>query len=160
MCLIEARELYLLRSIILALASEKDVHSIPGDVQGVLGTLHADGSPYLLVVVATTAVAKVAHTQKDILRIDRIVAVPVADDGRIDTQLLQQNGAIANGLDKLRSQPKKLLKLVSDRTTPSAAKVIDDVVKLVNDSGNFYFSIGHDLTSCTQRYVFYRATDM
>ncbi|KAK0423727.1 hypothetical protein QR680_008299 [Steinernema hermaphroditum] len=131
------------------LAEEADVHIVAGAVETVLGKLELDGQQtFLLVVSRASPVADYRNGTK-ILHVDRVNAVPIEDNGRVEDFTL--DGAACGNLEKLKNQQKKLMKFVTNKIT--YPRKIDEVLRLFNDGGDFYYaSEGEDITLCLQKY--------
>ncbi len=122
-----------------------DLH-ILGEVVGFIGKVLADDCPYLLVITESQDVGVIGPVDETVHQIKKIVAVPVIDDGVVNKGYLENS---SNGLDRLKNHQKKLFKFVTRVGT--SLKIIDEVTKLVNDSGSFYYCTLLDLTLSTQR---------
>lgn len=118
--------------------------NVLGDVAGFLGKVELDEGPYLLLIAQTSSVGTIGPKNAVVYRIDKIVAVPVINDGSLSPVVLEND----SGLDRLKAQQKKLFKFVSNK---ASSRLIDEVLKLVNDSASFYYSSSHDLTLRSQR---------
>ncbi|MFH4975324.1 hypothetical protein AB6A40_002033 [Gnathostoma spinigerum] len=93
--------------------------------------------------------------QIEICHVDRIQAIRLEDTGRIESIRLN---TISTQLTKLKNSQRKLMKFVADKMCSS--RIIDDVLNLFNDSGDFYFSPSFNLTLTTQRLYSRRESDV
>lgn len=127
---------------ILGLADEPDIHII-GDIRTFIGKIYVEGIYYLLVVVEQSSIGKYGPAQAEIFRIDRVAAIPVINNGRIDRSFL--DGSMST-IEKLKNSQKKLMKFVSDKIAAGQKMLIDEILKLFNANGDFYYSKDADLT--------------
>lgn len=118
-----------------------------GDVSGVVGSLRAANERYLLLITQCTPVATFPCTQAEIHHVDRVLAVQLEDNTTIDKIELS---VAKTHLGKIRSSQRKLLKFVSDKVS-SSSRTIDEILRLFNESGDFYVCFGSDLTLTAQR---------
>lgn len=121
--------------------------NVLGEVACFFGKLATDEGPFLLFVTQTSTVGELGRSGASVQRVDKVVAVPVADDGSMTFSCLDNE---PNGLEKLKTKQKRLLHFVTNRGSISN-KVVDEVLKLINDSGSFYYSDSLDLTLSSQR---------
>lgn len=123
---------------------------IYGDVYCCLGKISIEDINYLLLAIECTGVAQLEHCDAVIYRIDKICALPIFLDGFIYSRLFAKN--LGDGLTKLKNHHKKIVKFVSNKVSPSS-KFIDDIVRFINESSNFYFSFSTDLTLTVQKFI-------
>lgn len=108
-------------------------------------------------VIECSKVATVGISQASILKIDKVCALPLLKDGYSHYQIFSnqqpQSVVNSNNLRKFKNHQKKFVKFVSEKVSQNS-KLIDDIVRFINISGNFYFSLDFDLTLTAQRYFF------
>lgn len=107
-------------------------------------------------VVECSKVATVGLSEASILRIDKVCALPLIKDGYTQCQIfdIQQAQPVINNnnFKKIKNHHKKLVKFVSEKVAQAQnPKLIDDIVRYINVSGNFYFSFNADLTLTSQK---------
>lgn len=125
-----------------------------GDVYCCLGKIIIENINYLLLVIECTGVAQLEHCNSVIYRIDKVCALPILLDGFVYSRLFTKNICDSfSNLNKLKNHHKKIVKFVSDKVLPNS-KFIDDIVRFVNESSNFYFSFTTDLTLTVQKFFF------
>uniref|UniRef100_A0AC34QBH4 SAC domain-containing protein n=1 Tax=Panagrolaimus sp. JU765 TaxID=591449 RepID=A0AC34QBH4_9BILA len=123
-------------------SEQSSLHAI-GEIDAVLGKLRIEDRNFLLVVAGSTQVANRVRKQSEIRRIDRVVAIFVDPNERIDSNQFQET----NHLTKLKNSQKTLIKFVSRKTGFVQPRLVSDVLRLFNDNGDFYFETNNeDLT--------------
>ncbi|KAI1726865.1 sacI homology domain-containing protein [Ditylenchus destructor] len=128
------------------LASLEDFQ-VFGNICHFFGKITVQCISYLILVIDSTEVAFLPHCKSTIRRIDKVCALPVLADGYIHSRIFEKSLV---GITKFKNHPKKIVKFVSDKVNVSS-KRIDDLVRFINESGNFYFSFQADLTLSIQR---------
>lgn len=141
----------LLLFIILEIAVLEDLQ-VYGDIFCYFGKIVVDHISYLILVTERSEVAKLEHYQSVVYRVDKVCALPLVKDGFIHSGLFTRN-AINDGLTRLKNHHKKIVKFVSDKVSTNV-KFIDEIVRFINESSNFYFSTTVDLTVTIQKYSF------
>uniref|UniRef100_A0A914C5A7 SAC domain-containing protein n=1 Tax=Acrobeloides nanus TaxID=290746 RepID=A0A914C5A7_9BILA len=137
------------------LADEPDIHII-GDIRTFIGKIYVEGIYYLLVVVEQSSIGKYGPAQAEIFRIDRVAAIPVINNGRIDRSFL--DGSMST-IEKLKNSQKKLMKFVSDKIAAGQKMLIDEILKLFNANGDFYYSKDADLTLSIPKSLVQKTSD-
>ncbi|VDM44758.1 unnamed protein product [Toxocara canis] len=127
-------------------SGELDVALEVGEVSGVVGSLCADNERFLLLITHCTPVATYPCSQEKIYHVDRVIAVPLEENAKIDK--FQLDGSVTQ-MGRIKSSQKKLMKFVTDKV--SSLRVVDEILALFNDNGDFYVCFGNDLTLTTQR---------
>lgn len=130
------------------------------DVFCFIGKIFVENVNYLLIVVECSKIATVGLSQASILRIDKVCALPLLKNGMTHCRIFdkQQSKHVMNNnnLRNFKNHHKKLVKFVSEKVAQAQnSKLIDDIVRFINLSGNFYFSINADLTLTSQKYSFF-----
>ncbi|CEF68649.1 Phosphatidylinositide phosphatase SAC2 [Strongyloides ratti] len=122
------------------------------DIYGVLGTIDINGSHFLLVITAVSIVGSFRTEVETIYKINKISAISIDDNNKVDDVQLINN---SNALEKIINSHKKVIQFVSDKIQPQQYQktLLDDVLKMFNENGDFYFSYKHSLTLNTQRYA-------
>ena len=89
---------------------------------------------YLLLVTECTQLAHIPFKGATICRVDKVCALPVLTDGLLIHKRLFDAPNDMDHLDRLKSQPKKLAKLISHkvplRNLPTSPKLIDEIVSV------------------------------
>uniref|UniRef100_A0A0K0FXZ8 Phosphatidylinositide phosphatase SAC2 (inferred by orthology to a human protein) n=1 Tax=Strongyloides venezuelensis TaxID=75913 RepID=A0A0K0FXZ8_STRVS len=122
------------------------------DIYGVIGIIDIDGSYFLLIITSASIVGSFRTESDTIFKINKISAISIEDNNKIDdTQLINNT----NALEKIINSHKKVIKFVSDKIQPQQYQktILDDVLKMFNENGDFYFSYRYSLTLNTQRYA-------
>ena len=116
-----------------------------GEVEAVIGKIKVKDIIYLLVVVSSTKVADRKTRNTEIRRIDKVVPLLIDPNERVDADVLKSE---SNNFSKLKKNSHKtIMKLVSGKSTVDQPKLVDEILKLFNDNGDFYFETeGGDLT--------------
>ncbi|KHN79064.1 Phosphatidylinositide phosphatase SAC2 [Toxocara canis] len=130
----------------VVVSGELDVALEVGEVSGVVGSLCADNERFLLLITHCTPVATYPCSQEKIYHVDRVIAVPLEENAKIDK--FQLDGSVTQ-MGRIKSSQKKLMKFVTDKV--SSLRVVDEILALFNDNGDFYVCFGNDLTLTTQR---------
>lgn len=119
-----------------------------GEIDGIIGKIKINEHVYVFLIINSTKVANL-DKDKEIKRIDKVISICITNGERIDSI-----DGRSNHLDKLKNSQKKLIKLVSRKTDYIQPKIVDELLKLLNDNGDFYFETNYgDITKNTQRYV-------
>ncbi|KAE9549760.1 hypothetical protein FO519_007030 [Halicephalobus sp. NKZ332] len=119
-----------------------------GTIEAVIGKIKVEDIVYLLVVVNSTKVAVRERRNTEIRRIDKVAAVLVDPKERVEADVLESG---SNNFSKLKSSQKKFIKFVSGKSTIVQPKLVDEILRLFNDNGDFYFETnGGDLTKNIQ----------
>ncbi|CAD5210214.1 unnamed protein product [Bursaphelenchus xylophilus] len=126
--------------------ADVDSLNVLGTFCGFFGRLECDDGSYLLLISQSSKIGHVGPSESPVFRIDRLVAIPIVDDGSLSPACLEND----TGFDRLKNQQKRLFKFVTRNSTSS--RLIDEVLKLVNVSASFYYTEEHDLTLRTQRH--------
>lgn len=113
-------------------------------MEAVIGKIKVEDIIYLLVVVNSTKVADRKTRNTEIRRIDKVAAILVDPNERVETDVLESGG---NNFSKLKNSQKKFIKFVSGKSTVVQPKLVDEILRLFNDNGDFYLETGGgDLT--------------
>ena len=137
------------------LASLDDLYVL-GDVFGIIGKIVTDDQPHLLLIGDADVVGELGPVDEPVYRVRRALALPIVDDGSIKPipEPPLSSSSSSHALNKLKNQQRQLLDLVSrGAAVASPAKLIDEIIRLINESENFYFCRSLDLTLNTQRFV-------
>ncbi|CAD5206969.1 unnamed protein product [Bursaphelenchus okinawaensis] len=126
--------------------ADLDCLNVLGSFSGFFGRLECDNCTYLLLISQSTKIGTFGPEDSPVYRIDRLVAIPVVNDGNLAPDCLEND----TGFERIKNQQKKLFNFVTNRSNTS--RLIDEVLKLVNVSGSFYYSESHDLTLRSQRH--------
>ncbi|KAI6178217.1 SAC domain-containing protein [Aphelenchoides besseyi] len=120
--------------------------NVLGDVVGLIGKIVADDCSYLLLILDSEVVGELGPHDEPVYRIGKVLAVPIVNDGTAKPNYFDTS---SNGFGKLKSQQKKLFTFVANRV--NSMRLIDEVVKMLNDSETFYYATSLDLTINSQR---------
>uniref|UniRef100_A0AC35U967 SAC domain-containing protein n=1 Tax=Rhabditophanes sp. KR3021 TaxID=114890 RepID=A0AC35U967_9BILA len=121
------------------------------EIYGVIGILVVEKNTYLLVITNCSVVGNFRIHSENIYKIDRIFAIQINDNDKIDVIKIE---ASTNAIDKLKSSHKKMMKFVSGKIQQTQTDaLVDDLLKMFNENGDFYFSYNYSLTLSTQKFA-------
>lgn len=118
-----------------------------GVVYGLVGALRSENVRYLLLIFQMTPVASFPYSEEKIFHVDKVCAIPVENNNMVD--VVQLDGT-SGTLSRIINQQKKLMKLMNDKI--ASTRIIDEILRLFNNDGDFYVSFGRNLTLNTQSY--------
>ncbi|CAI5438424.1 unnamed protein product [Caenorhabditis angaria] len=125
--------------------------NICGDVEFLIGLLSIEKYTYLFFVTESSVVAHYRGTQEntkhEIRRIDKVVAI----DTKMDCSQIKSQ--INPSTTKLKQNTEKFIKFFADKISKdSKPTVLDDVIRLFNDSKDFYFCRERNVTISAQTF--------
>ncbi|CAJ0596175.1 unnamed protein product [Cylicocyclus nassatus] len=125
------------------------------DIVLVIGRLDIDGLNYILCVTSSTVVAELSDVRGKypIHRIDHVKAILL--DPSVSLDALPATGVPTDSsAQRLKQSTGKLLKFVQDKigNVQRPFALLEEILRLFNDSPGFYFCFERDITQCTQRH--------
>uniref|UniRef100_A0A914HMP0 SAC domain-containing protein n=1 Tax=Globodera rostochiensis TaxID=31243 RepID=A0A914HMP0_GLORO len=124
-----------------------------GDIFAFIGKIVVEEIAYLLLVTECSELGQIETVNASFLRIEKVCALPVLTDGMIHKKLFDMSPL--DNLERLKSRPKDLLKLVSHKVPiknlPTSPKLIEEIVAFFNQPKSFYFALNFDITKTLQR---------
>ncbi|VDN53069.1 unnamed protein product [Dracunculus medinensis] len=121
------------------------MHEI-GDVYGIIGVLKFESLAFLLVITKRSPVACFPCTQAKIYHIDCVTPIPIEIESNniADAKMRLDNVKLRNYAQR------KLMKFLSDKIQP--VNLVEEILHLFNDNGDFYVCFEKNLTLSAQRY--------
>uniref|UniRef100_A0A8R1DEZ9 SAC domain-containing protein n=1 Tax=Caenorhabditis japonica TaxID=281687 RepID=A0A8R1DEZ9_CAEJA len=123
-----------------------------GEVEFLVGQLEIEEQNFLFFVTESSVVAHYrgtsGNTSHEIRKIERVCAInPKSDVNYIKLQIQPASGR------KLKQGTEKLMKLFSDnKSRDTRPALLEDVLKLFNDSKDFYFCRNRNVTISSQKF--------
>lgn len=122
-----------------------------GEVEFLVGKISFEEEKHYLFFVVESSVAAYyrgtsANEKHEIRKIERVIAINLKSDASTIKSQLNSNSAT-----KLKQGTEKLMKFFS-ANKESKPPLLEDVLKLFNDSKDFYFCRERDVTICSQKF--------
>lgn len=124
-----------------------------GEVAFLIGKISFESQHFLFFVVESSVAAQYravsADTKHEIRKIERVIAINL----RSETSIIKSQLNPGSGT-KLKQGTEKLMKFFTEKVTNKDARptLLDDVLKLFNDSKDFYFCRERDVTISSQKF--------
>lgn len=124
-----------------------------GEVEFLIGKISFEDKIYIFFVVESSVAAHYrgtsAASKHDIRKIERVIAINTkSESSTIKSQILPGSGT------KLKQGTEKLMKFFTEKVSnrDSRPPLLEDVLKLFNDSKDFYFCRDRDVTISSQKF--------